>query len=332
LANNEADLIHKTVKSAHAALMPGDALFVVADNCTDDTPAKAREAGAQVIIRNEMSNNSKGDALAWFVQKYVHDLRQYAMLTILDADSIIPVDFMHTIKSRISTNERAWQCFVNPLYEDSAPIGKLAALSELLDQCLSDKIRTMLGWPVRLRGTGMVIKTETLIEIAGQLDSKVEDIALSLILTARGVPIKRIEDAIVGDPKPGTAAAAARQRARWYRGQWQALWRYRQEVIKILLKGPAGWSLLSSMFLKPKWLLLTFSLLAALLLWRYAWLSLVLWAYLLSSLLYFLVGLSLLPERKSFTRDLPHVPAYIWMWLQGIALSLTKTNWFRARK
>ena len=29
------------------------------------------------------------------------------------------------------------------------------------------------------------------------------------------------------------------------------------EIVRVLVKGPAGWSLLSSLFLKPKWLVLT---------------------------------------------------------------------------
>ena len=332
LAHDESVVIRDTVAAAHNALTPGDTLFVVADNCTDDTAGKAHNAGARVIIRNNGVANGKGEALAWFLSQYRDELLNYCMVVILDADSMIPPDFIRIIISNISEESQALQCFVYPLYENKAPIGKLAALSELLDQYVSDNIRTALGWPVRLRGTGMVLKSETLIDMGNRLQTKVEDIALSLLLTARGIRIQRINDAVVFDPKPRTSDAAARQRARWFRGQWQAMWQYRREIVRVLVKGPAGWSLLSSLFLKPKWLVLTTSLLMALTLSHWPWLALFFWVHFLLGLLYVLLGLSLIPDRKIFIRAMFHAPAYVWMWLQGITLSFRPSSWLRARK
>jgi len=332
LAHDESVVIRDTVAAANQALTAGDTLFVVADNCSDDTVAKAQNAGARVIVRNTGAANGKGEALEWFLSQYSDELLNYFMVVILDADSMISPDFIRIINSNVSEESQALQCFVYPLYENKAPIGKLAAFSELLDQYLSDNIRTALGWPVRLRGTGMVIKPEVLIKMGNRLQTKVEDIALSLLLTARGIRIQRINDAIVFDPKPRTSDTAARQRARWFRGQWQAMWQYRQEVVRVLVKGPAGWSLLSSLFLKPKWLVLTTSLLLALTLSHWPWLSLFFGIHFILGVLYVFLGLSLIPDRKLFMRAMFHAPAYVWMWLKGITLSFRPSSWLRARK
>src|SRR3546814_20308483 len=63
-AHDEADSIAPTV-AALAAAAPGARILVVADNCGDATAALAREAGADVIERRDLSKRGKGFALAF---------------------------------------------------------------------------------------------------------------------------------------------------------------------------------------------------------------------------------------------------------------------------
>lgn len=334
LAHNEEIAIEGTVKHTMAMLSSNDKLFVVADNCTDNTAEIARNAGANVIKRDNGSAEGKGIALAWFVNKYRDDIKDFSFIVLLDADSVIKHDFVHTVKSIKHAENNAYQCFVYPLFwdEDKFPIGKLAGLSELIDQLFADKIRTRLRWPVRLRGTGMIISPEILMGVHHLLATNVEDIALTLILTAKGVSIDRIDQAIVYDPKPRTSVVAVHQRARWFRGQWNAMWRYRGEILHILINGPAGWSLLSSIFLRPKWLILAISLLSAMWLSSFSWLSLIFWSYFFLGVSYLFIGFLLIPENREYIRALVYTPAYFVMWIQSISLSLRSSTWFRARK
>jgi len=50
-AHDEALLIQRSVAAVLPQLQPGDRLLVVADNCSDDTAALARAAGAEVRLR-----------------------------------------------------------------------------------------------------------------------------------------------------------------------------------------------------------------------------------------------------------------------------------------
>ncbi len=332
LAHNESGVIGETVEAVQETLSSGDRLFVVADHCSDETEIIAREAGAKVIVRCGEATESKGAALSWFVQEHRNSLKEFSRLIVLDADSRVQSDFLDRVRENITDGCDAMQCFVYPQFENKSPIGKLAALSEFHDQHISDGIRSILGWPVRMRGTGMVVKPNLLFEMDGQLKTKVEDIALSLIFASKGVRIKRLNEAVLFDPKPPTAAAAARQRARWFRGQWGAVWQYRREIVRILLKGPSGWSLLSSLFLKPKWLMLTASMTLALVLYPWPGFAILFWIYFVLGSSYLFVGLCLIPERGLFFRTLFHIPAYVWMWLRGIILSMRPSLWLRARK
>lgn len=331
LAHNEFNVIGETVEVVQETLLSGDRIFVVADHCSDDTESKAQNAGAEVIVRCGDEPNGKGDALSWFVNGHRDSLAEFSRLVVLDADSRIKQDFLDRIRENIIDGSEVMQCFVSPQFDDKSPIGILAALSEFHDQRISDQVRTNLGWPVRMRGTGMVIRPDLLFDMDGHLNTMVEDIALTLIFASKGIQVKRLDKAVLYDPKPTTAAATARQRARWFRGQWGAVWQYRQEVLQVFLRGPAGWSLLSSLFLKPKWLVLTTSLLLALALHPWPWLAIPLWLYFGFGSFYLLIGLCLIPERKLFFRTLFHIPAYVWMWLRGILLSLRPSTWLSAR-
>jgi cellulose synthase/poly-beta-1,6-N-acetylglucosamine synthase-like glycosyltransferase len=331
-AHDESLVIGETAACVRKALGSGDDLFVIADNCTDDTAQIANDAGANVYTRTGKTSSSKAMALTWFLDRHQEVLQPFDFLLVLDADSKINSDFLEIIKANIPDRGGAFQCFISPLYEKQSPVGVLAALSYFLDQGVSDRIRTSLRWPVRLRGTGMLIAPEIFIEIGGRIETMVEDIALSLLLTARGVHIGRIDEAIVYDPLPDTTTGASHQRARWFRGQWNAIWQYRREIISIGLKGPRGWSLLSSLFFKPRWLILTGSLILALVLSRWWWLSLIFWGQVLFGLLYLTIGLFILPDRKIFILALLHLPAYVFMWVRSIILSLRSAPWLKARK
>lgn len=332
LAHNESNVIEKTVMLSQVALSSKDSLFVVADYCTDDTAHKAKNAGAKTLLRNEGSKNSKGAALFWFVEEMKNRLHKFSRIIILDADSIITPEFIANIKKNIIEGNELMQTFVYPQFDKKSPVGTLAALSELHDQHISDKIRSKLGWTVRLRGTGMIVSPRLLLSLnKNQLKTQVEDIALSLIFASKGIKVKRLDTAIFFDPKPSTIKTAAKQRARWFRGQQIAIWQYRKEIGHVFLRGPAGWSLLSSLFLKPKWLILAISLFLALVTFSLPSLSFFFGTYFALSAIYLFIGLCLIPERILFFRTLLHIPAYIWMWQKGIFLSLRASSWLRAR-
>ncbi|MBM3152086.1 MAG: glycosyltransferase [Chloroflexi bacterium] len=329
LAHNEAGVIESTVASVLAVMERHDSLLVVADNCTDATADRAETAGARVLVRGSEFERGKGKALAWLVETYWEDLRRCAALVILDADSIVEPGFLRTVKDNLPDTTHAYQCFVDP--RAAHPVGRLAALSELLDQLVSDRLRSRLGWPVRLRGAGMVVHPQALYEVRQRLGTEVEDIALSLLFTAGRVQISRLDEARLLDEKPGSDTAAARQRARWFRGQWQALAMYRWEAWQVFRQGPRGWSLLAALFLRPKWILYLASLLAGILLAGWPWLAAPFWLVVLAGFGYLVIGLARIPQRAAYIQALLYVPAFIWMWLRGILLAVRPSVWLRAR-
>ena len=256
----------------------------------------------------------------------------FDLLVVLDADDRVSPDFIRIVKDHYNP-DTVFQCLVKPVDYQHSNLGTLIALSEKHEQLTIDSIRSCFGWPVRLRGTGMVIPPALLRQVAFDVDTGVEDLALSLLMAAAGIPIRRNNLAIVFDPKPSGSLPASRQRARWFRGQWIAFWRYRRQVGKLFLQGKKGWALLDALFMKPRWLVDAICLLAGLLLLKTAW-----WLaafFLLRVLVDFLALLWTIfrsSERWRYLGAILHLPGFIWMWLRGIALSFRQNAWLRVQR
>ena len=65
-------------------MLEGDRLLVVADNCSDDTAALARTAGAEVVERSNAQQRGKGYALDFGVRHLASAAPD--VMIIVDAD------------------------------------------------------------------------------------------------------------------------------------------------------------------------------------------------------------------------------------------------------
>ena len=342
LARDEADLLEATLASIKESLSPGDRLHVVADHCRDETAAVARRSGAILHVRQARHGEAgKGAALRWWLAQTAAGKDGSLPVVVLDADSLPGPGFLDAIRLRMARGEQAVQAFLEPRLQAGSPFGLLAAYSEIVEQRVFDAARARLGWPVRLRGTGMAF-ARTMLEKAGRrLHTTVEDVELTLLLGAWGIPISLARETYVVDPKPADEAGAIRQRARWLRGQFEALQACKRELVLLAFRGPSGWSLLSSVLLKPKALFLPLQTLLGAVsagLWvstgAPGWLGLSLW--LLISLVFdaagLVWGLRLLTDKEERVRVFAASPSYLWMWLRSLGLSLvTRERWLRSR-
>ena len=331
-AHNEASIIQKTVQLALEAARIEDSLFVVADNCSDSTASVAEEAGAQVYRRDVHCPPGKGAALAWFVRSHWNVLRKFSRVVVLDADTIVRNDFLDQIRSRIAESDCVMQCFVLPSEYENSPISTLIALSELLEQSIFNRIKTYLGWSVRLRGTGMVIAPSILLSVCDDLHTDVEDIALTLLISSKNMKIVQLSNIFVQDPKPHETSAASRQRARWFRGQWAALWYYRSSILRILTQGPGGFELIGGIFLKPRWLMMAIKVLLAI-----QFIQTPIWGglfalWFLFDFILILIGISQIENKTIFIKALFYLPGFVLMWLKSILLSFQKIPWLRVRE
>jgi cellulose synthase/poly-beta-1,6-N-acetylglucosamine synthase-like glycosyltransferase len=339
-AHNEGEIIEFTLARLQACI-PSRDLFVIADNCTDDTAAVARRVGAQVWERRQPDERGKGVALRWFLTVAGGELRAYNTLAIFDADSIVDERFLQNATAALNQGADVVQGFVQPV-SGGSPAADLAAYSELLSQHIDDMARTRLGWPVPLRGTGVVFRREVLAALLPHLGTKVEDVEMSLLLAAQDRLVRFAPDAVVGDPKPAAARGVATQRARWLQGQREVLGRHGRLVLRLLFSGrPGNVSLVFATLLKPKTLLLLLKVLWLILALRLPqsqpglyWGAVALAGLALSAdLVYYLLGLRRVERPGRYARALVQAPFYLTMWLWSLILSVISTHpWLSVRR
>jgi cellulose synthase/poly-beta-1,6-N-acetylglucosamine synthase-like glycosyltransferase len=217
----------------------------------------------------------------------------------------------------------AAQAFVAPVAVTS--LGRLAGYSEVLMQRIDDQARLRQGWPVPLRGTGMAFRAELLAELAPALHTSTEDFELNVLLAARGAKVKFVPEAVVFDPKPQSSGGAARQRARWLRGQLQVLGDYRREIFRGFKSGGIGtWQLLLLLALRPKMLFLAARMLA---------LPTVLWwlaaAGLALDLVYYLSVFLFVSDSRRYLIDILALPRYAMLWLRTLSMAAFHRDWLR---
>lgn len=340
MARNEAAVIGGTVRALAMAIGSEDQIHVVADHCQDGTAYIAHKAGATVHVRQNGGPAGKGQALKWWLEATKDVASPDEMIVILDADSLVAPNFFESIRKRMQDGEKVVQTRVEPIVRANSPISCLAAYSESTEQRVNDALRSKLGWPVRLRGTGMAFRRHILEKICTSLHTLVEDVELTLQLGAQGEQIYFAHETYIADPKPNDQDGVMRQRARWMKGQVQVVGSYFKDIVKLLARGPAGWSLLSSILLKPKTLLiplkalLTAGALTGAILWGGVFWILASIGTL--SLMYdsgtFLYGVKYAPDRREALRALALIPLYMIMWLRSLALSSISGNtWHRVR-
>ncbi|MGH9833760.1 MAG: glycosyltransferase family 2 protein [Blastocatellia bacterium] len=324
-AHDEAGTIGPTVIALknHLREWPGSVLWVVADRCADKTAIEAAVAGARVAERSD-GLLGKGAVIAWWLRNYKAEWQAREAIVILDADSRLAEGSLGVLRQAVGSaaeDSVAFQTFVAPDAETDS--GRLAGWSEVLMQRIDDEARFRRGWSVPLRGTGMVFRGEILSEIAPRLHTLAEDLELDVLLAARRKRVVFVPEAVVFDPKPQQPAGASRQRARWLRGQLQALRDYWREIIVALMKGgPGAWLLLPPLFLRPKILFIglrVLMLLVSVLFPVWFWYAA---AGLAIDVIYYLVGAAIVDNPRRYLLDLFAAPRYaaIWSYSFGIAM------------
>lgn len=342
-ARDEADVLGSTLQRLLEDGLQPEQIEVVADHCQDGTAQIAASLGVTVRERIDGGAVGKGPAISWWLRQSGPTTDLDAIVIILDADSGFEPGLVDEIGRFFQSGVQVAQTLIEPRPSNESHIALLASFSEKVEQHVFDALRSRLGWPVRLRGTGMAFRRAALETIGADLHTSVEDIELTILALRAGYRIAWIDSSWIYDPKPVNAHSATRQRARWLKGQFEVLRRYWREIISLSLRSMGQWSLMGSMFLKPRTLVLPLKLiLASLLTWfapragaGLACLmvpAMLLWLNLGLEVLAILLGLRTLDDPWPTLLALLLSPVYGLMWLRSVVLAVfSKEAWLRGR-
>ena len=233
--NEEAGIVH-TIEGVLACDYPINRLkiFVIADNCTDRTAEKARNAGALVFERFDNINRGKGQALDWFLKNHVEQYSKTDIITIIDADVSPDRNYLHEISASLSNPKirivQAFNSVSNP--EDGwRPALSDAAFNIFCHLRMAGSVR--LAGTAVLKGNGMAFKTELLKQYGWPCHSVVEDMEFTLHLLIDGITVSYNPDAVIRSEMVTSGKSAKSQRSRWEGGRFMLVRKMTLPLLKL---------------------------------------------------------------------------------------------------
>jgi 1,2-diacylglycerol 3-beta-glucosyltransferase len=219
-AHDEESGVAGTVRSVLAVDWPPELrrVIVVADNCADATAARAREAGALVLVREDSARRGKGYALSHAFARSLADGFADAVV-VIDADTVVSPNLLHAFATRLERGALAVQCdnvVGNP--GDSWRTTLMTIAFSLINSVRSLG-RERLGLSTGLRGNGMCLATRLLREVPHDAYSVVEDLEYGIRIGRAGHRVHFAPEATVASEIVSGEHASRSQRVRWEGGR-----------------------------------------------------------------------------------------------------------------
>lgn len=235
-AHNESAVIGQLVQNLGILEYPKELydVFVVADNCTDNTAEVARSAGAKVYERTNHEEVGKGYAMGWMFDKVFAMDRAYDAFVIFDADNLVHPQFLYEMNRHLEKGEPVIQGYLNAKNPTDTWVAGTFAIAFWMVNHMWHLAKYNLGLSTALGGTGMCIRTDIIRDYGWSCNSLTEDMEFSMKLLIHGVKTTWAHNAIVYDEKPLTFMQSWRQRKRWAQGHFDTGERY---IPKLFVQG-----------------------------------------------------------------------------------------------
>lgn len=234
-AHNEEVVINDIIVSLNNLDYPKELYdtFVIADNCTDNTAKKAREAGALVHERFNDKKKGKGYALEWMFNKIFNMDKKYDAVCIFDADNLVSRNFLKEMNKKLYSGSRVIQGYLDSKNPMDTWITGSYSITFWANNRMAQLSRVNLGISSQLGGTGCCMDIEILKELGWGATCLTEDLEFTCKLVSNGYKVDFAYDAVVYDEKPLTLIQSWRQRKRWMQGFVDVSSRYFFKLIKM---------------------------------------------------------------------------------------------------
>ena len=252
-ARNESKVIGNLIKSIRANDYPQAMLriFVIADNCTDNTAQICRDLGCIVFERNDLTKIGKGYALNYMFTK-LHTEEEYAdkvpeAYIILDADNIIKPNF---ITEMVKMYDAGYDMLTS--YRNSKNFGKNWISSGygywfMHEARHLNNSRQILNTSCAISGTGFLISSKVVKEFDNwSFFTLTEDIECSTEYALTKRKVGYCSTAELYDEQPETFRQAWRQRERWAKGFYQVFGKKGARLAKNMFTNFSCWDILTT--------------------------------------------------------------------------------------
>ena len=161
-ARNEELVIGNLIDSLKRQNYPKDSyeIFVIVNNCTDNTKKVAKDAGATVIDCNEKVK-SKGDVLKFAFEKLKNN-KEIDAYVIFDADNIVHSEFLKKMNDILNSGYSVAQGFRDSKNVSDNWLSSSYTILYYIQSLFINRARFNLGKSSFLNGTGFMVKKEVI--------------------------------------------------------------------------------------------------------------------------------------------------------------------------
>ena len=208
-ARNESDVITETIKCILKSDYPRELydIYVVADNCTDNTAELARKAGAIVYERTDPDpkHHKAGYALKYLFEKIMAEHPGYEAFIKFDADNLMEPDYISRMNDAFDAGVKCARGYSNSKNIDQNVITGISGLWYIRDCRFSSNFRSAIGQGTMLGGAGMMFAAEIIEKHGWDCLSASDDSEFTMRrLNQDKIKTMYVKDAIVYEDQPST--------------------------------------------------------------------------------------------------------------------------------
>jgi len=267
-ARDESKVILDIIRSIRMQNYPSELIdiFVVADNCVDDTAEVAKRAGATVFTRYNHEFVGKGYALEFCFDSIdeAFGIDSYEAYFIFDADNVLDGNYFKEMNKAFDNGAVACTSYRNAKNFGSNWITAGYGVWFLREARYINQARYVLNTSCAVSGTGFYVSSELIQQNHGWCYHLLtEDIEFSVDTILHRQRISYAPKAVIYDEQPLTFKDSWNQRLRWTRGIYQVFRRYGARLFLGEFLNPRGYRFACYdllMTIAPAMLLLVLSL------------------------------------------------------------------------
>jgi len=258
-AHNEEAVIRYHIESLRKLNYPRELydIYIIADNCTDQTADVARREGVNVFERFSKLRG-KGFALEWmFNELNKMEEKQYDAICLFDADNVVSSNFLLEMNAKLKQGHRSIQGYLDTKNPNDSWVTACYATAYWSMNRMWQLARYNLGLSNALGGTGLCLEYSLIREFGWGATCLTEDLEFTMKLLQNGIKTAWAHECKVYDEKPVYFSQTWRQRTRWLQGHWDVALRYMIPLIKKGIREKKWYPIDAAIYLFQPFLIMT---------------------------------------------------------------------------
>ncbi len=240
-ARNEEKVIPHLIDSIHANDYPQELIdiYVVADNCTDNTAKVSAEKGCIVYERFNKEKVGKGYALDMLFNNIVETRgsEYYDGYFVFDADNLLDKHYITEMDKCFSEGHRIITSYRNSKNYGDNWISAGYALWFIREAKYLNNARFLLNTSCAVSGTGFLVHRDIFNKQGGWKHFLLtEDIEFTIDSVLHDEKVAYCHTAMLYDEQPTSFKQSWRQRLRWSKGFLQIIRHYGIKLVKKVFK------------------------------------------------------------------------------------------------